>query len=1188
MPLDPEQWLAQKRQAQNFGRGNIDLNNRPVVHNADGSISTVRSKSFNIDGKEILLPTVSPDGRIMSDSETIGLYKRTGQNLGSFDTVDEANRYAEQLHNDQAKRYVNQTDPESWLANRRLKSQSVTSNVSRGTGATGTWEPEPVNIDEAVSNYPAKLSLSNIAKGIDAGLAKELTLGYYDPTDQTNKFGQVVGQNLGMLPLLSAGGSALRAVPMVSRAFNAIKAIPPILGSATEAAALGAGYGAVRKPQEGESRLTNIPKDAGMFALFGAAGGIPGQVSKMMPKKVESIPTAPISEPPAEVAPTPLAPRVSGGKEATPTGYREVLSDEVLPLGSEVKMDVSTGKNYVKDYPDLAKPTGEQPVSIPAEMSTETPKEVTNAEVQTQEKGAVEGPTAESTLAIRTEAEAIAKKLTSDFGELPEYKTMNMAEQAQKAAETIAQDYEKAKNMALGKEAPPTGLREASIYKAVELRALKEGDAETLRQLAVESSIPSKLSEYGQAIKAADSGIMDDPVKVMQDIAKVRADRAVRTGVKISKEELSKLRATVDELNAKLKAKVSNSVRGVKEYGSRNKIVTRDAYLQAKQTLAKSLSTTSATPMFNPEAIGAITKIGTYHLEAGTRVFAEWSAKMIEDLGTQVKPFLNEAWDRINKDKKLQTALKSAKTRYANEAEKYNLKLEALDFTKEERRAIELDPEAKALKRKRDIAKQNYENALNASGTIGKKEAENIVRLAKEVEQSRIDMENGGDRFMYGANKVRYQNYADFLKRQNAPIKKQLREAGKEFATTWSQNKPKAVYNIGKDATNTIVNNSIAMVATLDNSFLGRQGLKTLQTHPSVWAKGAYNSFIDFGKTIGGKNAHDALMADIYSRENYMNGNYDKAGILNKLEEQFPTSLPERIPGVGRVFKASEYAFTGSAIRMRTGLFDLMEKTAKKNGVEWNETQIKDIGKMINSLTARGKWGQKGEPGVIRLVMWAPKMLKANLDVLTAHGLTAGLDTPFARKQAAMNWVKIIGETATLIMVANALKPGSAETDPRSSDFGKIKVGDTRFDITGGAGSIVTLSARLIRNSRKSTTTGEIIPLGGGFGQSSRFDVLADFMVGKSTPPARVVFDWLKSKDYKGDPFSPATSVYRAVTPITIQQAIQLKDNASADRVAGVILDGLGISSYSIDDKNNDNQRTRPTRPQRPQRERRQ
>lgn len=110
-----EQALATvEKEIGQFGRGNIDLYNRPIYKNADGTISTVDSVTFIIDDKYVVLSTIVRDEngnakRLNTDEEVLAHYEKTGEYLGKFDTQEESDAYANKLHSAQDYYYSNKT-----------------------------------------------------------------------------------------------------------------------------------------------------------------------------------------------------------------------------------------------------------------------------------------------------------------------------------------------------------------------------------------------------------------------------------------------------------------------------------------------------------------------------------------------------------------------------------------------------------------------------------------------------------------------------------------------------------------------------------------------------------------------------------------------------------------------------------------------------------------------------------------------------------------------------------------------------------------------------------------------------------------------------------------------------------------------------------------------------------------------
>lgn len=205
-----------------------------------------------------------------------------------------------------------------------------------------------------------------------------------------------------------------------------------------------------------------------------------------------------------------------------------------IQINGEPKGKQRLGKLTVEPIEEMKIPAAAKPKQPilepekPIEKITEPEKPAVAAETP---KEKIAGPPKEKSIReperqIPKLTERIQEKLGETFDDVPEYEGMDMKEQAKAAGELISGDYEKAKRIAMGLEKPDGSLRVGSVFKAVEMKAIADGDKETLRDLA-HSKTTRAATSYGQEIKAFDGR---DPYSPVDAIARI--DQALETKAK--------------------------------------------------------------------------------------------------------------------------------------------------------------------------------------------------------------------------------------------------------------------------------------------------------------------------------------------------------------------------------------------------------------------------------------------------------------------------------------------------------------------------------------------------------------------------------------------------------------------------------------------------------------------------------
>jgi len=459
--------------------------------------------------------------------------------------------------------------------------------------------------------------------------------------------------------------------------------------------------------------------------------------------------------------------------------------------------------------------------------------------------------------------------------------------------------------------------------------------------------------------------------------------------------------------------------------------------------------------------------------------------------------------------------------------------------------------------------------------SVSKEEAKTILKLTKAVEDARaiVDMDSP----MGSESRMVYGFAADDFKQYVIDLQKDAMDLTLKERISLPQWRRNMVDMAGT---------AKAMKATFDNSFLGRQGIKALYNGQyKVWFNGVKESFDLIGKEMTAKapkgmfkGRNDAalrtLRAEIISRPNALNGKYNAAkngyGLNVLHEEAYPTSVVEKLPFFGRLFKASESAFSGTAMRMRADLADAVIKNAEKNGVDMlDEKQATAFGNIVTSLTGRGGLGRAESVGRdLNVMFFSPKFFVANLQTLTAHTFDASM-TPQAKKLAATNLLRIAGSIGGLLATAKMIDPDSVDFDPRSTRFGKIKIGKRWVDITGGMAGIAVLVARLMPTQHEGqwgtwtkTSTGKYIRTNANkFGVQNGVDQISGFISGKLAPVPAAIRDTLTGRNYDGDKVTPGNTLRNLTVPITPDNVIKDLQSGRDDTLLAFLFEFIGLSN---------------------------
>jgi len=355
-----------------------------------------------------------------------------------------------------------------------------------------------------------------------------------------------------------------------------------------------------------------------------------------------------------------------------------------------------------------------------------------------------------------------------------------------------------------------------------------------------------------------------------------------------------------------------------------------------------------------------------------------------------------------------------------------------------------------------------------------------------------------------------------------------------------------------------------SLLATADMSAFLRQGIIPVVAHPIISAKAVGKTFRFAFSPKSFRQYFEDLPNDpmypLMRKSKLAITDPSKAGMIGR-EEPFISHVVQKIPVLGIPTRFAERAYVGFLNKVRVDLFKSWAEELTTQGMSpvKDADIFKSAASVVNTFTGRGSVGRLERiTPEMNVVFFSPRLITARFNALNPHWYIK--QPKEIRKKAIGDFAKFVSVGVTTLALmkmyadANPDSDMTIETDPRSSDFGKIRIGNTRWDIWGGFQQWARVFTQFITGERKTTTTGEIVSLTkDAYPFSTRKEVALRFVEGKLAPVPALINELISGgKTFEGEEITWETISKEKLVPMYIQDIAEAYEEGGLGRAIGV------------------------------------